>query len=165
VQGRTFDQREDKTAHSHGTARHLKSIIFSVALTAFLLGLDPTLRIVCVSYSNVLAVKHANDFRAVVNSDWYRRIFSRTKISPEKDTEGVTMTTARGYRMAKSLTGSLAGFGGDIIILDDPQKPDEALSEATRRSTGQAFDANLLQRLNSKARRYCRARHAAPSRG
>jgi predicted phage terminase large subunit-like protein len=131
--------------------RHLKSIIFSVALTAFLLGLDPTLRIVCVSYSNVLAVKHANDFRAVVNSDWYRRIFSRTKISPEKDTEGVTMTTARGYRMAKSLTGSLAGFGGDIIILDDPQKPDEALSEATRRSTGQAFDANLLQRLNSKA--------------
>src|SRR5262249_17513242 len=45
--------------------RHLKSIIFSVALPAFLLGLDPTKRIVCVSYSNDLATKHANDFRAV----------------------------------------------------------------------------------------------------
>ena len=45
--------------------RHLKSIIFSVALPAFLLGHDPTRRIICVSYSNDLAVKHANDFRAV----------------------------------------------------------------------------------------------------
>jgi hypothetical protein len=30
--------------------RHLKSIIFSVALPAFLLGQDPTKRIICVSY-------------------------------------------------------------------------------------------------------------------
>jgi hypothetical protein len=36
--------------------RHLKSIIFSVALPAFLLGRDPTARIICVSYSNSLAV-------------------------------------------------------------------------------------------------------------
>src|SRR5262249_50724464 len=50
--------------------RHLKSIIFSVALPAFLLGLDPARRIICVSYSNDLAVKHANDFRAVMSSDW-----------------------------------------------------------------------------------------------
>jgi hypothetical protein len=36
-------------------------------------------RIICVSYSNELAVKHANDFRAVVNSAWYRRIFPDTR--------------------------------------------------------------------------------------
>jgi hypothetical protein len=30
--------------------RHLKSIIFSVALPAYLLGRDPTKRIICVSY-------------------------------------------------------------------------------------------------------------------
>jgi hypothetical protein len=52
--------------------RHLKSIIFSVALPAYLLGRDPTLRIICISYSNELATKHAIDFRAVVNSSWYR---------------------------------------------------------------------------------------------
>ena len=71
--------------------RHLKSIIFSVALPAFLLGLDPTKRIVCVSYSNDLATKHANDFRAVMNSSWYRRIFPNTRISREKDTQGETI--------------------------------------------------------------------------
>jgi predicted phage terminase large subunit-like protein len=131
--------------------RHLKSIIFSVALPAFLLGLDPTRRIICVSYSNDLAVKHANDFRAVINSAWYRRVFPNAKVSREKDTQYETMTTARGYRYATSLNGTLTGRGADIIVLDDPQKPDEALSEAHRNSAGQWFDTTLLSRLDSKS--------------
>jgi hypothetical protein len=114
--------------------RHLKSIIFSVALPAFLLGQDPTKRIICVSYSNELAIKHAIDFRAVMSSDWYRRVFPKTKISREKDTQYETMTTARGYRYATSLGGTLTGRGADLIVLDDPQKPEEALSEAHRNS-------------------------------
>jgi predicted phage terminase large subunit-like protein len=131
--------------------RHLKSIIFSVALPAFLLGLDPTKRIICVSYSYELAVKHANDFRAVMNSAWYRRAFPKTRVSREKDTQNETMTTARGYRYATSLYGTLTGRGADILVLDDPQKPDEALSEAHRNSAGQWFNTTLLSRLDSKS--------------
>ena len=55
--------------------RHLKSICASVALPAWVLGHDPTRRIICVSYAQELAVKHGNDCRAVMTSDWYRRIF------------------------------------------------------------------------------------------
>jgi predicted phage terminase large subunit-like protein len=131
--------------------RHLKSIIFSVALPAFLLGRDPTKRIICVSYSYELAVKHAIDFRAVMSSAWYRRAFPKTRVSREKDTQYETMTTARGYRYATSLYGTLTGRGADIIVLDDPQKPDEALSEAHRNSAGQWFDTTLLSRLDSKS--------------
>jgi len=131
--------------------RHLKSIIFSVALPAFLLGQDPTKRVICVSYSNELAVKHANDFRAVINSDWYRRVFPRTRVSAERDNQNETMTTARGYRLATSLNGTLTGRGADVIVLDDPQKPDEALSEAYRNSAGRWFDTTLLSRLDSKS--------------
>jgi len=131
--------------------RHLKSIIFSVALPAFLLGLDPKKRIICVSYSNELAVKHANDFRAVMNSPWYRRVFPNTMVSREKDTQYETMTTDRGLRYATSVNGTLTGRGADIIVLDDPQKPDEALSEAHRHSAAQWFDTTLLSRLDSKS--------------
>ena len=67
--------------------RSLKSIAFSVALPAFALGLDPRLRIICVSYSIELAKKLANDFRAVVESDWYRRIFPGTRVGRFKNTE------------------------------------------------------------------------------
>ena len=68
-------------------ARHFKSGVFSIGLPAFLLGHDPTNRIICVSYSSELAVKHANDFRAVMTAEWYRRVFPATKISREKDTQ------------------------------------------------------------------------------
>jgi len=130
--------------------RHLKSIIFSVALPAFLLGLDPTKRIICVSYSNELAVKHANDFRAVLDSYWYQRIFPNTKVSRQKDTQTETMTASRGFRMATSLGGTITGRGAHLIILDDPQKPEEALSEAQRNHAAQWFDTTLQSRLDSK---------------
>jgi Protein of unknwon function (DUF3008) len=62
-----------------------------------------------------------------------------------------TMTTARGYRYATSVHGTLTGRGADLIVLDDPQKPDEALSEAHRKSVGDWFDTTLLTRLDSKS--------------
>ena len=43
--------------------RNLKSICASVAFPAFALGHDPTLRIVCASYAQDLAAKHARDCR------------------------------------------------------------------------------------------------------
>src|SRR5437899_1554407 len=47
--------------------RSLKSIVASVALPAYILGHDPTKRLICVSYGSELATKHANDCRAILN--------------------------------------------------------------------------------------------------
>jgi predicted phage terminase large subunit-like protein len=131
--------------------RHLKSIVMSVALPAFLLGHDPTLKIICVSYSSDLAAKHSSDFRAVVNSDWYKRIFPAMKISPAKNTEFETMTTKRGYRFATSVGATLTGRGGDIIILDDAMSPKQAASESMRTGVIRWYQTTLLSRRNSKA--------------
>jgi hypothetical protein len=43
--------------------RYLKSLLISVALPAFVLGHDPTLKIIVASYSDELATKHHNDCR------------------------------------------------------------------------------------------------------
>src|SRR5437899_18106 len=58
--------------------RHLKSIVTSVAFPAYLLGRNPAERILCISYANDLAQKHARDFRSVVESDWYPMVFPQT---------------------------------------------------------------------------------------
>ena len=47
--------------------RTLKSLCASVALPAWFLGHYPWERVVMVSYSDILARNHANDFRRVVN--------------------------------------------------------------------------------------------------
>jgi predicted phage terminase large subunit-like protein len=132
--------------------RHLKSICTSVALPAFILGHDPTRRIICVSYSQELAVKHANDCRTIMNSDWYRQLFPATKVDPGKNTETEVMTTERGFRLSTSVGGTLTGRGGNLIIIDDPIKPADAMSDTTRERLIQWCGTTLLSRLDDKER-------------
>jgi predicted phage terminase large subunit-like protein len=130
--------------------RSLKSIAASVAFPAFVLGRDPSRRIICVSYSGDLAKKHSNDFRAVLESPWYRSAFPDTRIGPFKNSETEIELTARGFRLATSVGGTLTGRGGDIIVIDDPLKPDDALSETKRSGANQWFMNTLLSRLDDK---------------
>ena len=131
--------------------RSLKSICASVAFPAFVLGHNPTRRIICVSYSEGLARKHANDFRAVMRSPFYSRLFPGTRISAAKDTELEAMTTARGFRYATSVGGTLTGRGGNLLIIDDPMKPQDAHSDLARESLKQWYSNTLLPRLDNKA--------------
>ncbi len=129
--------------------RSLKSIAASVAFPAFVLGHDPSRRVICVSYSADLAKKHSNDFRAIVEVPWYRSAFPGTRIG-SKDSETEIELTARGFRMATSVGGTLTGRGGDMIIIDDPLKPDDAMSEVKRSGANQWFSNTLLSRLDDK---------------
>lgn len=60
------------------------------------------------------------------------------------------MTTEKGTRLATSVGGVLTGRGADFIIIDDPLKPDEALSEVQRRNVNDWYDHTLISRLNDK---------------
>jgi hypothetical protein len=55
--------------------RSLKSLCVSVAYVAWLLGHDPSRRIIVVSYSNELAAELHRQFRMVIDAPWYRRLF------------------------------------------------------------------------------------------
>jgi predicted phage terminase large subunit-like protein len=103
-----------------------------------------------VSYSQELAVKHANDCRTVMNSPWYRRAFPHTRIDPGKNTETEFMTTQRGFRLSTSVGGTLTGRGGDLIIIDDPIKPADAMSDTTRQRLIDWYGTTLLSRLDDK---------------
>jgi len=130
--------------------RYLKSITISVAWVAWQLGHDPSKRFVCVSYSSDLAQKHANDCRAIMQSDWYRRIFPKTVIPRGGNSEMDFRTTKRGGRFSTSVGGTLTGRGGDIIIIDDPLKPEEAMSALARKKVQEWYANTLSSRLNDK---------------
>jgi predicted phage terminase large subunit-like protein len=129
--------------------RSLKSICASVAFPAWLLGHDPTAQIICASYGHDLAEKHARDCRRLMMAGWYKGAFSRTRLPLRQPVNDIT-TTLQGVRMATSVGGVLTGRGAMFIIIDDPQKPDEALSSAGRNAVKEWYDNSLLSRLNSK---------------
>jgi predicted phage terminase large subunit-like protein len=127
--------------------RSLKSICASVAFPAWVLGRDPSRRIICASYSQDLSHKLARDTAAVMNSPWYQRAFP-TRLQGQRTAD--ISTTKRGGRLATSVGGTLTGLGGDIIIIDDPVKPDEALSDTVRANANHWFDNTVYSRLNDK---------------
>lgn len=128
--------------------RHLKSHTASIAFVAWLLGHNPAEQIICASYGQDLADKLARDCRTIMSSNWYRGIFptrfaGRTSLSD-------FLTTKQGFRMSTSVGGVLTGRGANFIIIDDPLKPEEALSESGRNGVNEWYDNTLLSRLNDK---------------
>ncbi|MBN9250243.1 MAG: phage terminase large subunit [Mesorhizobium sp.] len=128
--------------------RSLKSIIISVALPAFVLGRNPTRRIVCISYAEDLAVDLANQFRKVIASSWYRRLFP--KMVTKRNTDREITTTRGGSRFATSIKGPLTGRGGNLFIIDDPIKPVDALSKPKRDETNLWLRNTLASRPDDK---------------
>ena len=129
--------------------RSLKSHTASISLVAWWLGHLPSAQIICASYGQDLANKLALDTRKVMQSAWYQEIFS-TRLSTDKQAVNDFMTTQEGGRMATSVGGVLTGRGADLIILDDPLKPEDALSEPRREAVNNWYDSTLLSRLNNK---------------
>jgi predicted phage terminase large subunit-like protein len=129
--------------------RHLKSLMASVALPAWCLGHDASAQILCVSYAQDLADKLARDCRGIMMSPWYRKLFP-TRLAPHRQAVQEFITTRQGYRLATSTGGVLTGRGADIILIDDPLKPEEALSDAQRRAANEWFSHTLYSRLNDK---------------
>src|SRR5467141_2764003 len=129
--------------------RHLKSLLASIAFPAWCLGHNPSAQILCVSYAQDLADKLARDCRSIMTSAWYRQIFG-TRLAAHRQAVQEFITTAQGYRLATSNGGVLTGRGADIILIDDPLKPEEALSDAQRQAANEWFDHTLYSRLNDK---------------
>jgi hypothetical protein len=60
----------------------------------------------------------------------------------------VTVGTLR--LLATSVGGTLTGRGGDLIIIDDPLKPDDAYSDVKRNGANEWFKNTPLSRLDDK---------------
>jgi predicted phage terminase large subunit-like protein len=128
--------------------RNLKSLYASVCLPAWFLGHYPWERVVVVSYSDLLSRAHANDFRLLVKHPVYQATFPAMRL--ERDTDREITTTKRGKRIATSLDGTLTGLGGNLIVIDDPLKPGDAMSEAVRSRVIEWYRSTLLSRGDDK---------------
>jgi predicted phage terminase large subunit-like protein len=128
--------------------RSLKSICVSVAYVAWLLGHDPTRRIIVASYSGNFATELHRQFRMVVSSAWYQALFPGTRW--ERETDAEMITTQGGSRFATSISGTLTGRGADLIIIDDPLNAADAPSETSRKKVIDWYGGSLLSRLNDK---------------
>jgi hypothetical protein len=109
---------------------------------------EPSKKILSVTYGQDLSDNLARESRKLMMSDFYQGLFD-TRLSIGREAVSDYETTAGGYRLSTSVRGALTGRGADIIVIDDPLKADDALSESLRRSVNEWCDNTLRSRLNS----------------
>lgn len=129
--------------------RELKSFMVSVCFPAWVLGNQPHEKFIVASHTmRPLAEKLSNDCRMLMESAFYKTLFPETVI--QKFSQSLIVTTKNGHRLAASVETGITGLGGNYLILDDGNKPDEALSPTIRIGTNNWIDNTLMSRLDDR---------------
>ena len=132
--------------------RALKSHCSTVAWPAWLLGNNPSCRILASSYSQILSNKHSLDSRNVIQSEFYKNLFPDTTLSKGQNEKNKFSTTQSGFRFATSIGGTATGEGGNFLIVDDPHNPLQANSNTERKKAIEWLEQTFTTRLDDKKR-------------
>ena len=130
--------------------RYLKSLCVSVGWSAWLMGRNPARKIIAASHTSSLSTKHSLDVRKIMQSEWYKKIFPGFDFAADQNEKHKFMSKQFGFRLATSVNGNITGEGADIIIVDDPQTPEQAFCKDARANVLRWFDQTLSTRLNNK---------------
>ena len=129
--------------------RHMKSILATVCYPVWTWIRHPEKRFIKLSYSDSLSRKHNILSRDIINSPWYQKNWSdRFQLKGDVNRQNEFENEQHGMMYSTSVGGAITGTGADVIIVDDPQNPLMANSEAERANVIAFFTNTLQSRLN-----------------
>ena len=132
------------------------------------LAINPASNFIHLSYSSDLAVDNSVAIKDIVNCEEYQRLFP-TRVRHGSDTKAQWDTEQGGGVYATSTLGQITGFGaGEVdrldeqgnplpysfagaIVIDDPIKPEDALSDVVRERVNRRFETTIRNRVNSRS--------------
>ncbi len=139
--------------------QHGKSLGSSVLMPAYMLGLNPNLKVAISSYNQALASRFNRRIQRIIDLDAYSDIFPETKIKPLSSRSEYVRTSTqadivghRGEILAVGREGPLTGNEVDIFILDDLYKDAmEANSPIVRENCWEWYTSVVRTRLHNSS--------------
>lgn len=126
------------------------------------LAINPSAKFIHLSYSGNLAMDNSVAIKDIVKSEAYMDLFD-ARIKDGSDTKNRWETEQGGGVYATSTLGQITGFGAgavDVpgeayhfagaIVIDDPIKPEDALSDIVRERVNRRFETTIRNRVNSR---------------
>ena len=140
--------------------QHGKSVGATTLLPAYVLGLDPDLRVAIASYSGALASKFNRRVQRIVESREYAAFFPATTIKQGTKPPGYIRTAdevevigRRGGLLSVGREGALTGNRVDCFILDDLYKDAlEANSPIVRANCWEWYTSVVRTRMHNASR-------------
>ncbi|MEG1622632.1 MAG: phage terminase large subunit [Alistipes sp.] len=140
--------------------QHGKSVGATTLLPAYLLGLDPDLRVAIASYSSLLASKFNRRVQRILESAEYAQFYPKTTIKrgakpPNyvRTADEVEIIDHQGSLLSVGREGSLTGNRVDCFILDDLYKDAmEANSPLIRENCWEWYTSVVKTRMHNLSR-------------
>lgn len=142
--------------------RCAKSTYCAVLWPAWVWLREPGFRLINASYAANLAVRDSLHARRLMNTAWFDSLNRDAVGAPIfrlrsnhdgltrrlKDNEDFYENSRGGSRLALGVEGALTGRGGQCILVDDPQDPRRAYSDAERLAANTWWDRTVPTRLD-----------------
>lgn len=116
----------------------------------------PQVRFLSGSYNDKLSMMASNKTRRLLLSPWFQdRWGDRFFLRADQNTKSQFENTKGGSRIATSVSGSLLGLGGDVIVVDDPHNTEtekKIESDADRRKVASWWQELSTTRRNDPKR-------------
>ena len=159
----------DKKAKMHDLIINIppgttKTIICSIMFPAWCWTKWYRMQFITASYSATLALESAEKSRDLIRSEKFARLYPEIGIKDDKDTKSNFRCIKRtwaipgraphisngGNRYSTSVGGTLTGFHGHILIIDDPLNPHQAASEKELENANRWMEQTLPTRKTDK---------------
>lgn len=157
--------------------RYGKTELVSKMFMSYGFAINPKCRFIHLSYSSSLTADNSVAVKDIVNSEMFRSLFS-ARVRKGRDTMAKWDTVQGGGLYATSTLGQITGFGagatdaedGEVndeyldeytaeynphkftgaIVIDDPIRPEDALSDTIRERVNRRFETTIRNRVNSR---------------
>ena len=142
-----------------------KTITCSIMFPAWCWTKWPWMRFITAGYSGALSLESAEYCRDLIRHPEFSKIYPDITIKEDKDTKSNFKVVQKfpgppgqpprmvigGSRYSTSVGGTLTGFHGDILIVDDPLNPAQAVSDLELATTNRWCEQTLSTRKTDKA--------------
>jgi len=129
--------------------RHSKSISTAVLLPAWTWTHQPHKKFLYASYAASLSIRDSTKCRRLIDSPWYQAHFGdKFHLTGDMNQKSRFENSENGIRLSTSVSGSLTGEGGHIIVLDDVHNVVEADSAKVREGVLDWWDQAMQTRLD-----------------
>ena len=158
--------------------RYGKTELCSKQFIAYGFAINPSSNFLHLSYSGGLTQENSMATKDIMKCEYYKALYE-TRIHPNVDSRSKWSTIQGGKMYATSTLGQITGFGAGstdkeneeesedevidefferfnpngfagAIVIDDPIKPEDALSERVRETINRRFETTIRNRVNSR---------------
>lgn len=153
--------------------RYSKTEIVVKSFISWAFALNPACKFIHLSYSDTLVTDNSRAIQEIMTEPIYKNLFPGSALASPRISGTKWSTAAGGGLYAVSTQGQVTGFGaGEVeaveldkyiskgqevnevfagaIVIDDPIKPEDALSDTTREKVNQRFENTIRNRVNSR---------------